>query len=221
MQRTLNCCAIAIMSALAAAMPAAAQEFALKGLITVSKFGESGSEPNAWDDRLTATGFGGHVRFRFGAFALQPELQVVTRGAEISVATSEEEEEQLRMEYLELPVLLVFPVRVGRLEPYAFGGGMVALESRCRYVVKESGLRSNFGCDSSSGAGQVFDRRKADYGLVGGAGASYRVGSGRVLLEARHTWGFRNVAAAPATLELRHRTFTIGIGYTINLADNR
>ena len=219
MQRTRSWWAVAAITAFAAAAPLAAQEAALKGFITVSKFSQSGADLNEWDDRLTATGFGGHVRFRFGAIALQPELQVITRGATSSGTSAEEE--QLRLEYLELPVLLVFPVRVGRLEPYVFGGGMVALESRCRYVLEQSGLRSNFGCDSESGASQTFERRKADYGVVGGGGASYRLGSGRILIEARHTWGLRNIVSDPATLELRNRTFVIGIGYTISLSENR
>lgn len=219
MQRTRSWLALHVMAVLASALPAGAQEIALKGVITRSKFAEGGSGTNPWDEGLTATGFGGHVRFRVGPLALQPELQVITRGARSSTTTVEEE--QLRIEYLEVPVLLVFPVRVGRLEPYAFGGGMVALESRCRYVVKEEGLRSNFACDSPSGADQVFERRKADYGFVGGGGASYRVGSGRILLEARHTWGLRNIVSGESTLELNNRTFMIGIGYTMGLTENR
>jgi hypothetical protein len=219
MRHTRSWLALATLMVLASVAPAAAQELGLKGIITLSEFAESGSGTNPWDERLTATGFGAHVRFRFGPIALQPELQVITRGAESSTTTVEEE--QLRIEYLEVPVLLVFPFRAGRLEPYAFGGGMVALESRCRYVVKESGLRSNFACDSPSGEEQVFERRKADYGLVGGGGASYRVGSGRILVEARHTWGFRNIVSGGSTLELRNRTFVIGIGYTISLAQAR
>ena len=219
MRHSCSWLALAAIMVLAPAAPAAAQELGLKGVITLSDFAENGSGTNRWDERLAATGFSGHVRFRFGPIALQPELQVITRGAESS--TTAAEEEQLRIEYLEVPVLLVVPVRFGRLEPYAFGGGMVALESRCRYVVKESGLRSNFACDSPSGEGQVFERRKADYGVIGGGGASYRVGSGRILMEARHTWGFRNIMSRSSTLEVKNRTFMIGIGYAISLAQNR
>jgi hypothetical protein len=219
MQRIRNWMAICAIAGLASATPAAAQEVALKAMIAFSKFAESGTGTNPWDDRLTTTGFGLHVRFRFGPIALQPELQMVTRGAKSS--TTAAEDEQLRIEYLELPVLVVVPVRLGPLEPYAFGGAMVAVESRCRYVLKEEGLRSNFGCDSATGASQVFERRKADYGVVAGGGASHRLGSGRILIEARHTWGLRNIVSDPATLELRNRTFMVAIGYTINVAENR
>jgi hypothetical protein len=219
MSRTGTWWATAAMTAFAAATtPLAAQEAALKGFITVSKLSQSGSGTH-WGDRLTATGFGGHVRFRFGAIAVQPELQVVTRGATSSMPIAEDE--KMRIEYLELPLLLVLPVHVGRLEPYAFGGGMVAVESRCRYVEKREGLRTNFSCDSPNAAGRTFDRRKADYGLVGGGGASYQLGTGRIVLEARHTWGARNIVSGEETFELRNRTFMVGIGYTIRLTESR
>jgi hypothetical protein len=44
------------------------------------------------------------------------------------------------------------------------------------------------------------------------------VGSGRILLEARHTWGMRNIVSDESTLELRNRTLMIGIGYSISMA---
>src|SRR5688572_11900470 len=73
MQHTWNRVALAVLTAFASATPVAAQEVALKAVITLSKFEEGGTGTNPWVDRLTATGFGGHVRFRFGPLALQPE----------------------------------------------------------------------------------------------------------------------------------------------------
>jgi hypothetical protein len=216
MQRIWSWLTLGACAAMVSATPGMAQEIAFKGFVARSNFAESGTGTNPWTEDLTSTGFGGHVRFRFGPFGLQPELQIVTRGTESSAPMAEEA--HLRIEYLELPLLIVFPLPLGRLEPYAFGGGMVALESRCRYAVREEGLRSNFACDSPSGSGAVFERRKADYGVVGGGGLSYRVGSGRILLEARHTWGMRNIVSDESTLELRNRTLMIGIGYSISMA---
>jgi YVTN family beta-propeller protein len=139
MHTILSSLTLAACAAVAGATAGAAQEVALKGFLARSSFAESGTGTNPWDEALTSTGFGLHARFGFGPIALQPELQVVTRGATKSAPTVEDED--LRIEYLELPVLLVVPVRLGRLEPYAFGGGMVALESRCRYVSREEGRR--------------------------------------------------------------------------------
>ena len=198
-------------------VPLSAQETAFKGGIAISRLEPKGSGLNPWDDRLVGTSLGGHVRFRFGRIALQPELHVVTRGGRQSTTTYEEE--QLRLEYLELPVLLVIPFRIGPLEPYVFGGGMVSVESRCRYVQKDEGLKSSFGCEATDQ--DVFNRRTADYGVVGGGGASYPIGSGRLFLEARRTIGMRNMVDDDAFAELRNRTTVFGIGYSVNLQQMR
>lgn len=201
------------------AAPAEAQrEMALKGAVTFSRFKDTGTESTQFDDRLTATGFGGHVRFGLGPLYFQPELFLVTRGA--SASMTDFEEEHLRLEYIEIPLLLAAPVSVGSFEPYVFGGPMIALESRCRYVTREQGLRTNVGCDGPGS--RVFDRRAFDYGLTAGGGISHPLASGRILVEARQTWGLRNIVRPPPDADLRHRTFLLLLGYAIPLdADGR
>lgn len=199
------------------AAPVEAQrEMALKGAVTFSRFHAGGTETTQFDDRLVATGFGGHVRFGLGPLYLQPELFLVTRGATASV--SEFEEEQLRLEYIEIPLLLAAPVRVGSFEPYIFGGPLIALESRCRYVTREQGLRTNVGCDGPGSS--VFDRRAFDYGLTAGGGISHPLASGRILVEARQTWGMRNIVNPPPDADLQNRTFMLLLGYAIPLDAN-
>lgn len=192
-----------------AALPgtAAAQETGLKAGLTVSRFA---SDDPHWDDRLTATSFGGHLRFRFGAIAFQPELQVVTKGANASAA---DEEEQLRIEYIEVPLLLVVPVRVAAFEPFIYGGPALMLESRCRWVERRDGLRTSVTCDPPPVA-EVFSRNSVDYGLIGGGGISYPIGSGRIMLEARHNWGMRDIRSGTGP-DVRNRTFSMFLGYSI------
>jgi hypothetical protein len=203
---------VLLVGALATGSAAAAQQTALKGGVAVSRFDATGQ--TYWDDRLVTTGFGGHIRYRFGPISLQPELLVLTKGATASAAP---EDEQLRLEYLELPLLVVLPVQVGRLEPVVFAGPAIMLESRCRWVVREGGLRSNLGCDPPRD--QLFRRTQFDYGVAAGGGASYPVGGGRILVEARHTWGLRDIHR-DAGPEIRNRTFAFLVGYTLNwLAD--
>ena len=118
-----------------AASPAVAQELALKGGIAVSRFEISGSD--VFDGSITSTVLGGHYRRHFGPVAIQPELYMISRGATFAV---EGNEEKVKLEYLEIPVLLVVPVRVGQLEPYGFAGPWIGLETRCRYTYEEAGL---------------------------------------------------------------------------------
>jgi len=186
-----------------------AQEIALKGGIAISKFETSGDV--AFDDSFVSTSFGGHVRFRFGPIALQPELHLVSRGASVS---DDEMKQRLRLDYMEVPLMLVVPVHVGAFEPYVFGGPMLALETRCRNIIEEEGLTTNFGCDDDT-LENSFDRGVFDYGATVGAGISRRLGSGRILLEARNTWGLRNIYDGEGDIEVRNRTMLFSIGYAI------
>jgi hypothetical protein len=196
--------------------PAAAQETGIKFGVSASRL--QGDVAEFWDGSLIATTFAGHVRFHFGPIALQPELHVVTKGASVSAPAPERRDlEQMRLEYLEMPLLLVVPVQVGALEPFVFAGPSLMLESRCRWVVREDGLRSTFSCDPAP-AGQVFERRVFDFGAVVGGGASYPVGAGRLLLEARHTRGLRNIFSGQADADAYNRTFTVLLGYTLGWA---
>jgi hypothetical protein len=186
---------------------AAQEEAAVKGGLATSRL----TGADHWDERLLATTFGGHVRFRVGPLLLQPELHVVTRGATASAAV---EDEQLRLEYIEVPALLVLPLRFGDIEVFAVGGPALMLESRCRYVIRQDGLRSNFPCDPP--LEPTFRRRVFDYGLVAGAGLSHRIGTGRALLEARHSWGMRDINAAAAGGTVNNRTFSVLLGYSVS-----
>jgi len=188
---------------------ASAQEAAIKAGLTMSRLESDGDI--RFTDRLVSTSFGGHYRKSFGPVALQGEVTMVTRGGK-----TEDGNETLRLQYLELPLLLVVPVNIGpSFQAYGFGGPMLSLETRCRYIFEEEGLKTNFSCDQSTNA--VFDRRPLDYALTVGAGLSHPLASGRIMLEARHTWGMRNIYDGAGTAEVRNRTFGVSLGYTLQL----
>jgi hypothetical protein len=207
---TLRHSVAAMFAAAALAAPLGAQEIALKGGVAISRFQASGGSP--FDDGFVSTAFGGHARFRFGRIALQPELQMVSRGARASASALEE---RMRVDYMEVPLMIVLPVTVGSFEPYAFGGPMISLETRCRSIIEENDLRTNFECDDTS-AGSSFERSLIDYGVSAGAGVSHRIGSGRVLIEGRYTWGLRDIYDGEAEgVEIRNRSAVISVGYAI------
>lgn len=199
-----------VLTLCACAIPVTAQEIALKGGVAVSRFRSTGTNP--FDGRFISTAFGGHARFHFGRIALQPELQMVSRGA---TASESAVEERMRLEYMEVPVMLVVPVRIGRFEPYAFGGPMVSVETRCRSIIEENNLKTNFDCDESS-TQNSFERSVIDYGASAGAGLSHQLGSGRILLEGRYTWGLRDIYdGAIDGVEIRNRSAVFSIGYAL------
>lgn len=197
--------------ALAPAFPAAAQEFALKGGAAFSHFDIDGNI--RFTENFLSTSYGGHYRLKLGPAWVQPEVHLVTRGGAYS--PEENYEERLRLEYLELPLLLVLPARIGSLEPYAFGGPLLALETRCRLVVEEEGLKTNLGCDALRE--DLFNRRVFDWGVAAGAGIGRQIGAGKLMLEGRHTWGLRDISDDGATARVLNRTILVAIGYTFDL----
>jgi hypothetical protein len=207
------CCALVAAVALAFAQSARAQEFALKAGVGISRF-ETDS-PLAFNEDLVAPAYGGHYRLKLGPVWLQPEVMLVAKGG---VDTSDEAiEQRIRLEYLELPLLIVLPARVGRFEPYAFGGPLIALETRCRHIIEEEGLKTNQGCETLNE--EVFDRRVFDYGVTAGAGLGHPIGSGKLFLEGRHTWGLRDIADDNVITGVRNRSIVIALGYTLDVSE--
>ncbi|HEX2168375.1 MAG TPA: porin family protein [Longimicrobiales bacterium] len=206
------CCRI-LLAAVAAFVfnaPLAAQEIALKGGVAISRFESTG--PVQFDGSFVSTAFGGHARFHFGRIAIQPELQMVSRGASASGSTTDD---KMRLDYMEVPVMIVVPVAIGSFEPYVFGGPMLSLETRCRLTLERDDLKTTLDCDDGS-IENSFDRTVIDYGASAGLGVSHRIGSGRILLEGRYTWGLRDIYdGIDESIEVRNRSAVISIGYAI------
>ena len=206
-------CALFAIIVLAVALPASAQEFAIKAGVGISKL-ETDS-PIGFTEDLTSLVYGGHYRLKLGPVWVQPEVFITAKGGVL--ATDDEDfEERIRLEYLELPLLLVLPARVGSFEPYAFGGPLLALETRCRHIIEEEGLKTNQGCETVSA--EVFERTAFDYGVTAGAGLGHRIGSGKLFVEGRHTWGLRDISDDNIIEDVQNRTLMFLIGYTIDVS---
>jgi hypothetical protein len=200
---------VALAALVAGAAPAAAQETAFKGGVSISRFQ---TDMDYWDANLVTTTFGGHVRLRLLGIHVQPELHVLTKGATASQPFPPQlEEDQIRLEYIEIPLLIVLPIRAGPVEPFIAAGPTIMLESRCRSFIRQQGLRTNLPCDPPDE--QLFSRRALDWGATASAGAAYPLLGGRVFLEARHTWGLRDIHAGPGDREVFNRTLAFLVGF--------
>ena len=186
-----------------------AQDFALKAGMAISSF--EADDEFRYTESTIAPFYGGHFRLKFGPLWLQPEVNVMTRGGR---ASSGETSERVRLQYFEVAGLLVVPVTVGRLGPYAFAGPHAAVEVHCRHIIEEQGLKTNQGCEGA--AESVFLRRSVDYGMTGGAGVSYPLGGGRLLLEGRYTHGMANISEDPVIDRVTNRTWVLALGFTFD-----
>jgi opacity protein-like surface antigen len=161
-------------------------------------------------DQNSFTSFigGGHIRFNFtGRVGLQAEILSVTKGSDIDYGDFVQE---LRLEYVEIPLLLHVPLGTGMsFAPYVFGGPSIAFEVRCRTSVADG---PSVDCDDDD----VFDRKSTDIGLNAGGGLAFAMGPGAILIEGRYTWGMSNINDTTGP-EVKTRTPSVMIGYEIPL----
>jgi hypothetical protein len=167
-------------------------------------------------DQFSSFMGGGFVRFGLGRLGLQPELLVVTRGAEFS-----DEEEQgitgrFKVDYIEVPVLLTLPLTTGTgIAPYIFGGPNFAFEIGCKVEAELGDIEASDDCDDLD-PGETFDRKSTDIGATAGAGLEFPLGPGALLIEGRYNWGLSNISDIEG-VDIKSRTAAVLAGYSIPL----
>ncbi|WP_171036577.1 porin family protein [Dyadobacter sediminis] len=139
--------------------------------------------------------------------AIQIEPGFSQRGGRISTKTSEFINNQqvkadikgkLLVNYIELPVLFQYKPKLGKMEGLLSIGpefrlmtGNVRAKSSSRVYVDGVLISSTSG-DESYASGN--DTRKFDFGLSGGAGLAYPLGTVKVFAEGRYHLGLANLA---------------------------
>jgi hypothetical protein len=176
------------------------------------------STDDAFDEDVkTLTKFtgGGFMRFDMGAFAIQPELMYVTKGGRFEETfEGVTVKAELRLDYIEIPVLLVVPLMRGPgVAPYLYGGPAFALEARCQVHASADGFSVTESCDDADEGG--FDRRKFDVGAMLGGGVAIPMGPGSILLEGRYNFGLMNLNDSEQDGTVRNRSGAVLAGYSI------
>jgi opacity protein-like surface antigen len=200
--RTLAICAAAT-AASAAAAEAQTIGFKLGAAFSNLQIEDATTTQN----RITGFAGGGHIRFGVsGRLGLQAELLSVTRGSDIEGVFSRD----VRLEYIEIPVLLHVPLTMGtNFAPYVFGGPGVAFEVRCR-TTDVTG--NSVDCSDVN----PFERNSTDFGLTAGGGFAFAMGPGALLVEGRYTWGMSDIDAGDAQT-VKNRSAAVMAGYEIPL----
>jgi len=166
-------------------------------------------------DQLTSFMGGGFVRFALGRLGFQPELLVVTRGAEFA-ADDFAGVGRFKVDYIEVPVLLVLPLTSGvGMAPYVFGGPSFAFEIGCKVEADVNGVEASDDCDDVD-PDDIFDRKSMDIGATAGAGIQFPLGPGALLFEGRYNWGLSNISDVEG-LDIKSRTIAVLAGYSIPL----
>lgn len=190
-----------------------AQTIGFKLGASMSKF--SADETTDTFDFMTSFAGGGFVRFGFGRLGIQPEILSVTKGAEIDDGGTGGEDASIKIEYIEIPVLLHLPLTYGAsFAPYVMGGPAFAFDIGCEQSLGDTEVD----CEDDS-LGDVFQRKSIDIGLSAGGGLAFAMGPGAVLVEGRYTWGLTNINDSEEAdpIEVKNRSILLLAGYSIPL----
>jgi hypothetical protein len=154
---------------------------------------------------------GGLARYQVtDLFSVQPELLYSQKGASFSETfLGETIEGDIRLDYLEVPLLLVVNVPVGapELRPTIHVGPTFAFELNC--TISYSG----FGESGTEDCGDDDDRRKLDVGLGLGGGLDIGFGAGVLMIEARYTMGLQTLDTGNNPDDVKNRAWSVTFGY--------
>jgi hypothetical protein len=178
----------------------------------------STDEPGFNPGTLTKFTGGGFIRFGMGGLAIQPELMYVTKGSKTSF--SEEgftADAELRLDYIEVPVLVVLPIGAGTsIAPFVYAGPAFSFEVGCSVAFSAGGFEGSGDCDEGDVEGPA-ERKKLDVGIMGGLGLAIPMGPGAITLEGRYNFGLMNLNDSSEGGSIKNRSGAVLVGYSIPL----
>ena len=145
-------------------------------------------------DTSSVTGFVGGLFAQIGLgdrIAIRPEGLLSSKGFK---ASFDGDEARLRLNYIEVPVLLVAQFgEAGGIRPNVFAGPVISFESKCELEATGSVA---FKADCEDVSDDPIATESTDFGAAFGAGIIAPLGGGNVsiLADARYTLGLRDVS---------------------------
>lgn len=216
----------AVLSATAvAAAPVSAQmmggrsmQIGVKGGLNFSK--PSVEAPEADISTRTAAGGGVFLSIPIGGIYLQPELLYSQKGAKVTAGDGSDIDLTLKMDYIEIPVLLRVPLGSGSsVSPYLLGGGAVSFEASCKFSGESGGISIDVDCDGNDYELEL-QRKSTDFSAVVGAGVAIPAGSGAVILEGRYTLGLVDLNdSGDSNDSFKNRAGSVFVGYSFTVGN--
>jgi opacity protein-like surface antigen len=187
------------------------------------KVGQTFSKLDAEDDDDVEQDFlkkfagGGFIRFGLGGLGMQAELLAVTKGFKTSDEDADfgNAEASLKLDYIEVPVLLRFGLGSGTVSPYVMAGPTFSFETGCSFELESADFDGSVDCEDDNA--DLFKRKKFDLGATGVAGLEFKAGPGALLLEGRFTQGLTNISDEDSSGSIKNHSFAILAGYSFTL----
>ena len=151
-----------------------------------------------------------------GMLSLQPEVHYAQNGVSITSSTGAVSNIDLKLDYLEVPVLLRLDAggAGAAVHPILLAGASGAYRLKCSLSAKGGGTSVSQDCNTGTSSEDPF--KKSDFSLVGGAGIAFASMGHSLSLQARYTHGLSSIATNnTATTNPKNRAFAIllGIGF--------
>jgi len=174
---------------LAVALPLHAQRF---GILAGATFSNLRTSEDLDLDNRTGTTFGATLQLPLGAkVALQPELLFVNKGAKFRTPIGNQgNNNSIRLDYLEIPVLLRYDFSREIIGPHIYAGPTVGFNMNCQVQIggngQEAGATTDCGNDD-------FKPKTLDYGMTVGAGLDFNLGGLALTGGARYGIGLADI----------------------------
>lgn len=185
----------------------AAAGVGVKGGYAMSKFSMTGITPPVPLSNLNTPMGGVFFGIGFGLFSIQPEILYVRIGGRMALGADWDE---VRVDTIQVPVLLRINVLPGPISPMICGGPYGAYRLSAKDV----------SYDSVSGVTTTTDIKdqtvSTDYGLAFGGGIDFKLVAFKLSAEVRYNLGLANLEKNPPAGEsTKNRTLMIlvGIGF--------
>lgn len=173
------------------------------------------------DGTETVTGLAAGAYLGFGLgdrLALQIELGYGVRGGgDVAIGANALDDaaspSDLRLSYVEVPLLLRAGYPGERLLPSLFLGPYAAFLTSCRLTLEDG---SEGACDDEDRSAW-FEPRGTDYGMVVGGGLDLAMGESTVFVDVRYALGLLSIQGGSNGMDLRNAGLTITGGFAIPL----
>ena len=156
----------------------------------------------------TAFGFGGVLDYGLGEYiALHLEPMYLQKGTE---AKEEGVDVEVKLAYLEVPLMLKYAFGTGDTKPYVMAGPTIGFNLSAKVKVSAGGV---------SDEEDVKDETKSvDFGLGFGAGVSLPIGNNSIFVEARYALGLTDInddSADPTDIKTKGIQIFAGITFPL------
>ena len=193
-----------------ASVSLAASGIAGKGVkLGINFSGIAGSDVSDEWKRKGGIAAGGFLVFRINeSFAIQPEILISQKGAKYeSINNGEVFKAWSNLTFIEIPVLANFYIPMNgrtKFHPCLFTGPFLGLKIRGKSKIEWRGEITE---------SEIEDSKAMEFGLIFGAGTSFTLGPGKIMIDVRHSWSLTSILK---NQEVKNNVLSILFGYSFN-----